>query len=282
MVPVLNTTYGMLVNEDLFEKEGLEIPRSYEELVTVCEAFVQAGYENPVMGYNVVNGMYVSLIYPYFCSTLQADPQAIESLNALDPAAGEYMRSALEREKDFMDRGFIDLETCTQFADGYGEIILRFFEGDVPMMLGSGDTMSGTQKRESMSEAFMAAPFTYSFYPVPMGDDGGIFYNNVAMEFAVNKEAGNLEIANEFMRFLLREEELNTLAQIKRLITTSKNLSFDEAYAAFGQIPEDHVIYAEAFGVSDAVLKQFRGASYAVANGQMSVDEAVQAFGTFE
>ena len=39
MVPVFANTYGMLVNNDLFEKEGLSVPSTYQELVDVCNAF---------------------------------------------------------------------------------------------------------------------------------------------------------------------------------------------------------------------------------------------------
>ena len=38
MVPVFANTYGMLVNNDLFEKEGLSVPKTYQELVDVCKA----------------------------------------------------------------------------------------------------------------------------------------------------------------------------------------------------------------------------------------------------
>ena len=51
MVPVFANTYGMLVNNSLFEKEGLSVPTTYEELVTVCDDFRKKGYENPLMGF---------------------------------------------------------------------------------------------------------------------------------------------------------------------------------------------------------------------------------------
>ena len=52
MVPVFSNTYGMLVNNSLFEKEGLSVPTTYEELVEVCKAFREKGYENPMMGFS--------------------------------------------------------------------------------------------------------------------------------------------------------------------------------------------------------------------------------------
>ncbi|MCR5509103.1 MAG: extracellular solute-binding protein [Lachnospiraceae bacterium] len=48
MVPVFSNTYGMLVNSSLFEKEGLSVPTTYKELVSVCDEFRKKGYKNPM------------------------------------------------------------------------------------------------------------------------------------------------------------------------------------------------------------------------------------------
>ena len=53
MVPVFANTYGMLVNNTLFEKEGLSVPKNYRELIEVCQAFREKGYENPMMGFSL-------------------------------------------------------------------------------------------------------------------------------------------------------------------------------------------------------------------------------------
>ena len=68
MVPVFANTYGMLVNNSLFEKEGLSVPTTYEELVTVCDDFRKKGYENPLMGFTnqEITSLFTLMIYPYF------------------------------------------------------------------------------------------------------------------------------------------------------------------------------------------------------------------------
>ena len=43
MVPIFSRNYGMLVNNDLFEKEGLQIPTTWEELLAVCEVLLTRG-----------------------------------------------------------------------------------------------------------------------------------------------------------------------------------------------------------------------------------------------
>ena len=215
MVPVFANTYGMLVNNSLFEKEGLSVPTTYQELVDVCAAFREKGYESPMMGFTneETTSLYTLMIYPYFCGTVAEDSEAVQKLNAMDPSAGAYMRPALEKVVQFTGDGCADPAVCAEIENNYDAVILRFFEGDVPMMTGSGDTVSGTEKRESRSEAFIASPFTYSFVPIPVSDEGANFLDMPNLQFSVNKDSKNLDVANEFMRFLVTSEELNQMAQ---------------------------------------------------------------------
>ena len=262
MVPVFSNTYGMLVNNSLFEKEGLRVPANYRELVEVCAAFREKGYENPMMGFcqNELTSLFTLTLYPFFCGTVAHDEEAVKKLNALDPSAGAYMRPALEKLVQFLNDGCVDLEQCAEIENNYEAVILRFFEGDVPMMICSGDAVSGTKKRESRSEAFIASPFSYSFAPVPMADDGAYFLDMPNLQFSVNKDSANLDMANEFMRFLITTRELNEMAQNKGLISPTKDLSFDSMYAAFGAVPESRVLSPEVFGLTDDAVIQLRRA----------------------
>ena len=283
MVPVFSNTYGMLVNKDLFEKEGLSVPTTYQELVAVCKAFREKGYENPIMGYTVkeTTSLFTLSIYPFFCSTVANDPVAVKKLNALDPSAGEYMRPALERLVQFLGDCGVNLDDCAEIKNNYEAVILRFFEGDVPMMTCSGDTVSGTKKRESRSEAFIAKPFAYTFAPVPMADEGAYFLDMSNLEFSVNKNSPNLAMANEFMRFLITNQELNEMAQNKGLASPTKDMSYNSMYATFGNVPESRILSPEEFGLTDDAVKQFREAVFAVATGTMTIDQAVAGFGSF-
>ncbi len=284
MVPVFSTTNGMLVNNDLFEKEGLSVPTTYPELVAVCNEFREKGYENPMMGFSneEITSLFTLTAYPYFCGTVANDAEAVQKLNAMDPSAGEYMRPTLEKIQQFLNDGCVNLEACAEIENNYDAVILRFFEGDVPMMICSGDAVSGTKKRESRSEAFIASPFAYSFVPVPMSDEGAYFLDIPNLQFSVNKESANLDMANEFMRFLITMPELNEMAQNKGLMSPTKDLSFNNMYAAFGEIPESRIVSPEEFGLIDDAVKQLRQAVYNVATGTMTIDEAVAGYGSFE
>ena len=278
MVPVLCAANGMLVNEDLFKKEGIAIPTNYAQLLEACRAFKEAGYKSPILSHNLDNSIMPSLIYPYFTKEVMNAPEAIIKLNKLEAEAGKYMRTTLEWVEEFKKHGFMDLEECSAIKNNYSAIIMRFFEGDVPMMLASADVVSGTKKREALSENFTKNPFKYSFYSVPVMEKGGAVLQVPSVEFSVNKNSKNLAMTNEFMRFLLRTEELNNLAKIKRLITCSTVYSFDDVYAPLENA--EH-LYPLEIGIMDNAYSQLRLAAYQVLLGNQTVDEAIQRYGTY-
>ena len=284
LVPVFSRTYGMLVNCDLFEKEGLDIPTTWTQLLNVCDEFRSRGYVSPMMGYSLKSSscfMY-TVAYPLFIATLSENPEALALANELNPAAGEYMVPALETVERLIRNGCIDLEECDKIEDNYTQVILRFFEGDVPMMICAGDTVSGTKKRESQSEAFTGNPFDYVFAPIPLTEEGGYFIDSPSIEFSVNRNCDNLDMTNEFMRFLITNQELGKMASVKRLVTPTSDLSLDAVYAPFSQVPADRTISPEVLGIKDPLTVQIRIAAFQVGKGELSVDEAVEKYGSFE
>ena len=284
MVPVFSRSYGMLVNNDLFEKEGLSVPTTWTELLKVCEEFKKKGYKSPMMGYSKDSSscLMYTVAYPIFAATLADNSEALKMANDLNPAAGEYMRPALEAVEQLIQSGCVDLNECNKIEDNYTQVILRFFEGDVPMMICSGDTVSGTKKRESQSEAFTASPFKYTFSPIPSTEEGGYFIDSPSVEFSVNKDCDNLDMTNEFMRFLITDTELNKMASVKRLVTPTVDMSFDSVYAPFAQIPSNRTISPEVVGITDPLTVQIKGAAYQVGRGDITIEDAIKKYGTFE
>ena len=283
MVPIFARNYGMLVNSDLFAKEGLQVPATWEELLAVCKAFRDKGYASPMMGYSASSSgcLMNILIYPEVVAALEKDPEALRAANEMDPSAGEYMRPGLEAMMQLIGNGYINLEKCGEISDNYTQVILRFFEGDVPMMICSGDTVSGTGKRESQSEAFTKAPFTYYFTPIPLSQAGGYFIDSPSIQFSVNKTCNDLDMTNEFMRFLITRQELNKMASSKRLVTPTTDLAFDAVYAPFSQVPAERVLCPEMIGITDPLATQVRNAAYQVGIGAVTIDEAVSQYGSF-
>ena len=236
----------------------------------VCKAFRKKGYKNPMMGFSKeeTTSLFTLTAYPFFCETIADDAKAVKEFNAIKPSAGEYMRPTLEKMEKFLNDGCVNLDACAKIEDNYEAVILRFFEGDVPMMICSGDAVSGTKKRESVSEEFI--------------DKGISFLDMPNLQFSVNKDSANLDMANEFMRFLITTQELNEMAQQKGLMSPTKELPDDSMYAEFLSVPESRILSPEEFGLTDDAVIQLRQAVYAVGTGKMTINKAIDSFGTFE
>ena len=75
--------------KSLFEKEGLSVPTTYNELIEVCEAFRAKGYANPLMGYTKkeTTSLFTLATYPYFCASVANDAEAVKKLNSLYSSA---------------------------------------------------------------------------------------------------------------------------------------------------------------------------------------------------
>ena len=104
--------------------------------------------------------------------------------------------------------------------------------------------------------------------------------DSMSILFAVNKNGANLDMTNEFIRFLTSQEELGLMAEKKRLITPTKDYSLDEVYSSLSGLPKERTINFNDTEILDTAVKEFRAAAYAVVNGEMTVDEAVAAYGT--
>lgn len=279
-VPIFTNSYGMIVNETLFNKHNLSIPKTYDELVNVCNKLKELNYDSPVMSYN---GSLYSLYFPYFLSTINGNQEAVNALNSLEASAGSYIRSGLEKASDFMRKNFINKEKCVEeiAKDNTDSICYRFYKGDVPMIFTEANRLSGSDKREAKSEEYQANPIKYSFQPVPSANNSGYFFNTLTLSFGVNKNSQNLEMTNEFMRFLVRSESLNEICSSKRQISPAKELGNDILFDSFkGVLKGDRVFYNKTIGLSSAADTQVRKTFDALMNGA-TIDEAVAGYGSY-
>ena len=222
------------------------------------------------------------LVYPEVVAALADNPEMLQAANEMNPIAGECMRQSLESMMRLIGNGYINLDKCNEIGDNYTEVILRFFEGDVPMMICMADTVSGTGKRESQSEAFSKSPFTYSFAPIPLSEVGGYFIDSPSVEFSVNKTCDNLDMTNEFMRFLISREELNKMALVKRLVTPTTDLSFIRTFRSgarrAGAVPGKDRNYRSPFraGAQRGLLGRNRGAHHRCSRQPIRIPRSVR------
>ena len=288
MVPVFSRTYGTLVNNDLFEKEGLSVPTKWSDLLSTCASLKAKGYASPMMGYSkrASNSFMNTIAYPAVLAALANNQEALDLANKLDNRAGEYLRSGLTAVHKLITDGCIDLKECDKLADDYAEVIKRFLNGDVPMMICAADTPSGMKSTKYYPQSFIDNPFNYSFCPIPLTEEGGYYVDSPAREFSVNKDCENLDMTNEFMRFLISNSELNNMAAKKGLLAPTKTVSFESMYAPFGNVPANRMYFPEVLDITDDLAKQIRLAAFKVgtstSENPYTIEDAIRDFGTLE
>ena len=219
-LPMGLTLKGIVVNKTLLEREGLSMPQTWSEFLTVLEALKQKGY-TPIQG---PDSAVVNLCYNMSMAMLSEDQALLRSVMAGDTEGAAALRLAYDRLLELYDKGYISREVNTAYPeDNYDGAILKFFEGDVPFWVCDTEKVSGMKKRESKSETFSANPFAYEFTFAPMGDGGVYEYIEPWYGFAVNKDSEKRDYAVEFLRFMARQDELNTLASVKGVPSVARD-----------------------------------------------------------
>ena len=246
MLPIYLQIMGYMVNLDLLESAGVEVPTDYSSLVSAAGQLTEAGYEKPIY---IDSGHYNRTFVAYY---LQQLINGEEDKAALD--------DTLAKMGALYEAGYINEEGNT-LEDTYNAMILRFFEGDVPIQIIPTGNFCGTAKREAKSEAFTASPFRYEFVPMAFEDNGAAYVNQTgSLYIGVYKNADDLELTNEFLRFMFTDSEMAVLRNIKKMPTSNQNNGLE----GFPYISWDRLIYvteekitAEDEEIANSALKLY-------------------------
>ena len=281
-LPLYSTCAGLIVNTTLLEENNLSIPENYDEFIKCCDELKALGY-TPIYGYdkdgatNMSLGLYSGLVMVEMAHK-NSDGSIQNAINAGEEGAEEAYLEPLKRAEDFAKLGYYSEETNSEIEDSYEGAILRFFEGDVPFLSATSETMSGTKKRESKSEHFTAEPFEYTFIATPMGENGSYAYINSSEGLAVNKNAANLEFAEEFLRFYCQVAELNKSADEKGMLSTSSEA---ESAACFPDLKLDdgeYTAYISDFYLESAPSKTINTILAMVSDDGISAEDALSQY----
>lgn len=273
-IPLARNICGMVVNETLLKKEGVEIPKTYSEFMNACSVLKKKGY-TPIQSskYHASSDM----MLPMAMCMIGNDKDFIEKANAGDESAAEKLRPVFEKLAEVYEKGYVDRKVNATYPDdNYDQAILTFFNGNVPFWICTTECAGGMKKRESKSEAFVKNPFEYKFVNVPMSEDGVYDYQEPWYGFSINKKSDNKDYAVEFFKFLVTEKELNTLAQIKGMPSVAINNS-DERYKDVLNSDKTAGKYINDGKISEAVNSAVADISNEYGNGEIKgVDGAVK------
>ena len=271
-LPMGQNICGLVVNKTLLENEGLSVPTTWQELLDACAALKEKGY-TPIQGPD--SSIYTNLIFGMGMDTI-ADADTLAALNAGDEAAVEKLQPVFERITTLLDNGYIDPAVNADYPDdNYDGAILKFFEGNVPFWACNTEKVSGMKKRESKSENFSANPFDYEFMYVPTGDEGVYEYVEPWVGFSVNKNSPNCDYAVEFVRFMARDDQLNTLASVKGVPSIAKNAD-DPRYTPLDATPKVQQRFVNDGTVLNHMKDYFQQNATKVGTGELTPAEAAR------
>ena len=276
-IPMGQNLYGLIVNVSLLEKEGLSVPNNYEEFIEVLAALKEKGYI-PIQGPDTK--VYAELTESMAFDLILKDKKLAESLTAGEESAVDALLPVVDKLADIIDNGYTDYAVNQTYPqDNYDQAILRFFEGDVPFWVCNTEKVSGMKKRESKSEAFQANPFEYTYIYVPLGDKGVYAYSEPWFGFCVNKEADDYEYAVEFMRFLATKDEINKIADVKRVPSIAREKTDVEIYRDVLKPEKVEMQYVNDGTITQPMISAWYTCMNRYATGEYTTPrEAVEAF----
>ena len=244
MLPLYLQIMGYMVNLDLLESAGVEVPTDYDALVKAAAQLTEAGYEKPIY---IDSGHYNRAFVDYYLQQL---------------VNGEDEKTAMEKTfaqiEVLYDDGYINDDGNT-LEDTYNAMILRFFEGDIPIQFIPTGNFCGTAKREAKSEAFTAKPFRYEFVPMAFGESGMTYVSQQSsLYIGAFKGSANLALTNEFLRFMFTDSEMDVLRSIKKMPTSNLNNGLEDfpylSWDRFAYVTQDHITAATE-EIANSVIK---------------------------
>ncbi len=213
-LPNEKSVFAMYTNQDLLDELGLEVPKTYEEFLSVCEKVQQAGrYLLSQDQRRNRSGSFITAkgLYPVY-----KDADASTRLQALDKGEeklGEVLRPGFEMVQELMDKEYIDpLEALVMNAgpDSVGQ----FASGEVAFML------TGNWMVKAVKEA--APELNFTLEGLPIGQEP-VVLSNTGVFICVNANSKNQEAAKRFLEFMLTTENQNTYVQGQSAFTVLKD-----------------------------------------------------------
>jgi len=236
-IPLWFRYYGMVVNKNLFEAEGLEIPTKLDEFYAVCDKLLADGY---VPLQQDINMMGCLLKNKTMNIVANMSDEEVAALIRGDEGSAAALKPSYEMMLEMIGKGYISAASMAEYEDSYDAAILKFYEGETPILVASTQTVSGMAKRESRSEAFTANPFEYEFIYAPYGETGAMLYKADDTGFGLNANCSYYDMAEEFYRFIYTEKILNQFSQIKGAPSTAANPDND-LYGDLSQISDENM-----------------------------------------
>ena len=216
-IPQEVVSYGLFVNQDMFDDYDLELPQTPDDLLECCRVFKENGIETPI-GANRwwLENFVLAQAYADLYNGDTADEE-IAALNSGEAKYSDYMRAGFEYLQELIDLEYIDAETAYTY---------EAIEGEGPDFLAQKTPIVMAYWAAANADtAYGDVDFNLQVigFPTKLGQMPVVSMNG----YGVGINAEHLEDAMDMMNVLMSDQTLQTYADTNQVISPSKNVEVD-------------------------------------------------------
>jgi len=216
-IPQEVVSYGLFVNQDMFDDYDLELPQTPDDLLECCRVFKKNGIETPI-GANRwwLENFVLAQAYADLYNGDTTDEE-IAALNSGEAKYSDYMRAGFEYLQELIDLEYIDAETAYTY---------EAIEGEGPDFLAQKTPIVMAYWAAANADtAYGDVDFNLQVigFPTKLGQMPVVSMNG----YGVGVKAEHLEDAMDMMNVLMSDQTLQTYADTNQVISPSKNVEVD-------------------------------------------------------
>lgn len=215
---------GVVYNKDIFEEEGLEIPKTYDEFLAVCETLKADGitpFYGPFKDVWTFQ-MWTSSTWGYYVAA--EEPDLWDRLNHNEIGWDEIpaFQESLEKAYNLFKDGYMQE---TVLSDDYNSIPTAMGSGQYAMTVGSNTTV------RDLLNAHPDKKFDMFPYPIYEGEEEYMTISQLDAEFFIPNDARHTEEAKLFLNFMAQPEQCDRAQEAASFVpnvTGAREPEFDE------------------------------------------------------
>lgn len=224
-VPYALNASGVIYNKDIFESLNLEIPKTWDEFLTVAK-IVKENEITPF--YFTLKESWTALPPWNTISSTLVDSNYFSKINNGETTFNEIYSETSDKISELLEYGHSD-----NFGVGYNDGNLAFAQGKSAMYL---------EGSYAIAPILGANPdVNIGMFPLPASNDieENKLVSGVDVYFSIPKDAKNKEESIKFIEFLLREENSKQYIDEQDAFSSIKNvLQEDSKFDAFKEFFE--------------------------------------------
>lgn len=212
-VPTTISAFGLYCNLDLLAAHQQPVPLNYREFTAVCDYFAGKGV-TPVVANNDISLKTLALaVSEYPLREAGTIAETYEKLNRGEMRLSDFLEGGFAMVAEWIRKGYVNPETTLATAKTKDDLA-QFARGEAPFML-TGAWAAGTVREQ--------AGFRFAIHPYPILDGGNVLVINTDTRLSVNSHSKHAAQAIDFVRFFLREENLDQFARNQSSFTPLKD-----------------------------------------------------------